>query len=299
MNFRPWMLLILLTISTIICGAQPANTLTWLKLEVLRADDTPYTNSSINYSLILLPTEKTGTRLTDGRLFGNDSGTLTISELTPGTHELSLMLALYGITDGPKTIEISRGANYLIWKLPPFYPVDGELLLDGKPKATALNMQCQVMAQDANGRTFLTTITDTPTGYHLAGLKVGKYNALIYCDQGYAVTEFIIPADGKVEPLKPLPLLPSGRVVVQLIDKDDKPIPAIANLSMRRIMVPPRFTPRTTVTTDLKGAGSTFLPPGEWRWSTALAGYTPAAGTVNVVGGVDTELKIKLIPLPQ
>ncbi|MEI7832172.1 MAG: hypothetical protein WCJ56_03105 [bacterium] len=298
MDKRLWKLLLLLSISAIICGAQPPNTLTWLKIEVHRADDKLYTTSTINYSLILLPTEKTGTRVTDGRLMGNDPGTLIISELTPGTHELNLTLNEYGITDGPKTFEISKGANQLIWKLPPFYPVEGELLLDGKPKATTLNMQCQIMAQDGNGRPFLTTITDTPKGYHLAGLMTGKYNALIYCDQGYALTEFIIPADGKMEPLKPLSLLPGGRVVVHLIDKDDKPIPAIATLSMRRIMVPPRFTPRITVTTDLQGTGNTVLPPGEWRWTNALVGYTPAVGTVNVVGGVDTELKIKLIPLP-
>ncbi len=299
MNYRLWMLLLLLMLTAIISEAQPASSLTWLKIEVRRADDTLLTTSTFSHSLMLISGEKAKPRIPDGVLMNNDPGTLLITELTPGTHELTILLAEYGITIGPNVLEISKGPNLFTWKLPPFYPVGGELLLDGKPKATALKLHCQLMAQEGNGRPFHTAITDTPHGFQLAGIMPGKYNALIYCDEGYALTEFNIPADGKIEPLKPLPLLPGGRVVIQFVDNDNKPLAVATAIYLRRTLVPPRFTPGITVTADATGAAGTTLPPGEWRWSTAMVGYTPAVGTVNVVGGVDTELKIKLVKLPR
>lgn len=296
-NSRLLIILVATMMLSLIAIAQPASKLTWLHIEVRLADDTLLSTSSFSPTLYLLPDNKPNTRIDDGRLISNELGEMVYSDLTPGTHEMSLMVLAYGIIDGPKTIEITQGANDFTWILPPLYPFAGEMLLDGKPKAEILKLQCQLMAQGGNGRVFSVPIINTANGYKLVGLPLGRYTALIYCERGYAVTEFDIPADGKVTPPPPLPLNVAGRVLLQFVDKYNKPLPEFATITLRR-EIAPHFIPAIKVTTDNSGAGVIDLPPGGWRWTAALAGFTPSVGAVTVVGGEETELKIKLEKLP-
>ncbi len=296
-NSRLLIILVATMVLSLIVMAQPASKLTWLHIEVRLADDTLFSTSSFSPTLYLLPENKPNTRVDDGTLISNELGEMVYSDLTPGTHELSLMVLAYGIIDGPKTIEISQGANNFTWKLPPLYPVAGDMLLGGKPKAEILKLQCQLMAQGGNGRVFSVPILNTTNGYKLVGLPVGKYTALIYCERGYAVTEYDIPADGKISPPPPLPVLAAGRVLLQFVDKYNKPLPEFSTITLRR-EIAPNFIPVIKVTTDDNGAGAIDLPPGGWRWSAALTGFTASVGAVTVVGGEETELKIKLEKLP-
>ncbi len=295
--------LLALLLAIQLCSAQPKIDSTWLQVEIQNSDGTPCSSMG-SVSLSTLLTSATGQLLVpDGNIIPSNDSSVTSTDLSPGPHIVSLLFNDMDFSDGPKNIDIAKGANFFTWKLPPLAAVDGELLLGDKAKTKddTLNLQCYMTVFGKASRTYISPIKVTDKGYHLELFPGQQYTTLLLSDRGYAMAVYNVVADGTVAVPAPLPLLPGGSIKTRFVDKEGNDLKVKGKIQIIP-KINNRFKPVLAITTDENGIGTLpyILPPSSWMlcdWGNEITGYTPLPNEVKISDKTTVEMVITLVKL--
>ncbi|MEI7832170.1 MAG: hypothetical protein WCJ56_03095 [bacterium] len=307
--------------------AQPAPTISWLRVSVQNSDGTPFpVVPTVSLVMPVDPVNQNNVPKADGL-------DIIFLDLTPGTYGVNITLRGTSLVIPQQTVEISQGANIFVWKLDPPITVSGNFTLDGKtPVAIKHGLAYDINNAGAIGgrgmgmgrirqprieldKTFKVT---TEGKYTFNVPAPGIYNLKFYTDKGYCDNAtFTIPADTKASFTAPFVTLTSGGIIkFTLNDAKGKPVPdAVVYVTYSygvAGIVPTRASyaaPSLTLgfTADDNGMITTpQLPVGQWSYNATSQLLVPnppipvtmapatASGTVSVTLDTVADILVSL-----
>lgn len=283
----PWVWLLIAVLCCLwplAAPAQPAVDESWLSINVVDADGQPFPAAPT----VALYRLVNNTRTTAGRPMQSTANTTSLIGLTVGRYEAQITLQPYGLSDGPKFIDLASGPNVFVWKLPRVIPVAGALTLPDPASMIPLKLALAFVQSVGKGAPRQVSCSLAKDGYRLYGVFPGQYRMLVLTDQGYGLAAFTVSEDRKDPFDAPLTLAVGGSIAFEVkrpLDKEKSgPVPGAAvTLSS---LVERGFVPSIALRTDGQGKISTLsLPPGLWNWTVTVPNLPQATGTITVIPG--------------
>ncbi|MHB9130743.1 MAG: hypothetical protein ACYDBB_06595 [Armatimonadota bacterium] len=250
-------------------AAQPTPEDTWLTVQVFTAEGAPFTSG-----VVMVYRFKNDTRIPYGKRLSILENKTSYIGLSPGPHELMLSLPGFGLSDGPKSLDLLPGANRFSWRLPPMIPVEGDIQKPGEFTGEIKQCSAYLLRLERTDPPAQAYCVQINSRYRLRGVLPGKYRLLLVTDAGYGVCELSATEEQSSGIQQPVKLKTPGTVTFQVTDEEEQPLANAAITLRSDPSTLQGFVLNYALRTDASGKVTTpSLPLATWQLSVNLPNF--------------------------